>query len=120
VLRDYLELEIRREAMMLSEACAVTETSGRVTPENRARDRRSDPARLTHSAMRATFVTQKHLDDGFARGGAEASPALAWQEVAGKKLVKPVSGGATAHFKDQYMSFATGSHTVCRALVCAR
>jgi hypothetical protein len=27
--------------------------------------------------MRATFVTQKHLDDGFARGGAEASPALA-------------------------------------------
>ncbi|HEY4847236.1 MAG TPA: hypothetical protein VIH87_05420 [Methylocella sp.] len=33
MLRDYLELEIRREAMMLSEACAVTETSGRVTPE---------------------------------------------------------------------------------------
>jgi hypothetical protein len=33
VLPDYLELEIRREAMMLSEACAVTETSGRVTPE---------------------------------------------------------------------------------------
>jgi len=33
VLRDYLELEIRREAMMLSEACAVTETSGRVTPD---------------------------------------------------------------------------------------
>jgi hypothetical protein len=46
VLLDYLELEIRREAMMLSEACAVTETSA----GDRARDRRSDPARLTHSA----------------------------------------------------------------------
>jgi hypothetical protein len=28
VLLDYLELEIRREAMMLSEACAVTKLPG--------------------------------------------------------------------------------------------